>query len=216
MYNHIIDLTHPVNEHMTVYPGTFGPKIESLANVKEHGYAELKVTMVLHTGTHIDAPCHILNGTKTLSDFSIAQFCGAAVVVDCRGLEKIDVSVLEANRDLISGADFVIFRTGWQEKWNTEAYLGNCPIPTREAAHWLASMKLKAVGMDSFSVDPVIAADEVGNNLQNHEILLGAEVLLLENLTNLDKLPAGKFQLFCFPLKIDKADGSPVRAVAMF
>ena len=61
-----IDLTHVLNEEVSVYPDTIGPKMEQLNTVLEHGYAELQINMVLHSGTHIDAPSHIINNGRTI------------------------------------------------------------------------------------------------------------------------------------------------------
>lgn len=71
-------------------------------------------------------------------------------------------------------------------------------------------MDLKGVGMDTISADPADAAD-----LPVHNILLGAGMVLVKNLTNLEAVPAPSFLFAGFPLKIRDADGSPVRAVAI-
>ena len=80
---------------------------------------------------------------------------------------------------------------------------------TTEAAKWLSGFDLKAVGFDYVSVDAMDASE-----LPNHRILLSKEILIIENLTDLDKLPETKFDFFAIPLKIENADGSPVRAFA--
>ena len=216
MQNKIIDLSHLLNENITVYPDTVGPKFESINNVPEHGFAELQVTMVLHSGTHIDAPCHILHGTKSLSDYPVDKFMGPAIVIPCQGKEEINVAFLETYKSKIAEVDFVIFYTGWQNKWNSEAYFDNCPSLTREAATWLTNFHLKGIGLDAFSIDPIISAHIVTQeNLPNHYILLGNDMILIENLTNLDQLPTEPFMFQCLPLNIEDADGSPVRAIAI-
>ena len=216
MQSKIIDLSHLLNDNATVYPDTVGPKFESINNVAEHGFAEMQVTMVLHSGTHIDAPCHILANTKTLSDFPIEKFIGTAMVIDCRDEKEISLDLLKTYEQTIVQAEFVLFYTGWQHKWNTDAYFDDCPALTIEAATWLTGFKLKGIGIDAFSVDPIISAHIVTEEtLPNHYILLGADIILIENLTNLDLLPAGIFDFQCLPIHIEHADGSPVRAIAM-
>ncbi|MBA2612587.1 MAG: cyclase family protein [Bacteroidetes bacterium] len=211
-----IDLTHLINEKMTVYPDTVGPKIEVLNWVEEHGFAELKIDMVLHTGTHIDAPCHILKDTKSLDQFPIEKFMGNAIVIPCQKEKEITVEFLKKFEEKIKQVDFVLFFTGWQFKWNTKHYFDDCPTPNAEAANWLANCKLKGIGFDAFSVDKIVSAHIVTpENLPNHYILLAKDFLLIENLTNLDKLPEGIFSFQCLPLNIEAADGSPVRAIAM-
>lgn len=215
MQTKIIDLTHLLNENATVYPDTVGPKFEPVNTVAEHGFAEMQVTMVLHSGTHIDAPCHILANTKTLSDYPVDKFIGPAVVVPCQGKKEISLEYLKKFEDKIARVDFILFFTGWQYKWNSEAYYEDCPALTTEAAKWLTTFKLKGIGLDAFSIDSIISANVVTyETLPNHYILLGAEIILIENLTNLDKLPDDIFTFQCLPLNIEHADGSPVRAVA--
>lgn len=216
MQTKLIDLTQVLNENIVVYPDTIGPKFEVLNSVEKSGFAELKMTMVLHSGTHIDAPSHILKNAKSLDQFPVDKFTGRAIVIPCQDKEAIGLKYLQTFEDKIAQIDFVLFFTGWQNKWNTKDYFDDSPIPTREAAMWLTKFNLKGIGYDAFSVDKVISADRITEeNLPNHHILLGKEIILIENLTNLDKLPDHVFSFQCLPLKIEHADGSPVRAIAM-
>src|ERR1700751_4766886 len=107
MQNKIIDLSHLLNDHITTYPDTVGPKFEILNTVEEHGYAELKATMVLHYGKHIDAPCHILKDTKSIDQFPIDKFIGNAIVIDCQNQKEISVEFLQAFQEKISQVDFI-------------------------------------------------------------------------------------------------------------
>ena len=97
----------------------------------------------------------------------------------------------------------------------TKEYFDDCPVPTQEAATWLTKFKLNGIGCDAFSMDKIVSADKVTpENLPNHYIFLKKEILLIENLTNLEKIPKGYFTFQCFPIKVENADGSPVRAIA--
>ncbi|MFO7810353.1 MAG: cyclase family protein, partial [Candidatus Delongbacteria bacterium] len=177
--------------------------------VEKDGFAELLFTMVTHTGTHIDAPCHIIKGTRSLSDFSLGKFAGPAIIIDCEGKEKISLELLQSREKDINEAEFVLFRSGWSRKWSEKDYFGKYPVLKPEAAEWLSCFKLKAVGFDYVSID---AMDEPG--MPNHKMFLSKEILIIENLTDLDKLPETKFDFYAIPLKIENADGSPVRAFA--
>ena len=212
----LVDLTQLLNEDITVYPDTVGPKFEVLNTVEKHGFAELRMTMVFHSGTHIDAPCHILKDTKSLDHFPLEKFIGKAMVIPCQDREEISLEYLKSFENQIARVDFILFFTGWQYKWNTPHYFEDCPVPTPEAARFLATFNLKGIGFDAFSVDKVISAEKVTQEtLPNHYILLAKEILLIENLTNLDKLPDTFFTFQCLPLKVEHADGSPIRAVAI-
>jgi len=199
-----------------VYPDTVAPVIEKLNTVERDGFAELKVSMVLHSGTHIDAPSHIIQGAKSLDQFPVDKFIGSAIVIPCTDRSEITLDLLSSYESQIAEVDFVLFYTGWQHKWSTPAYLESSPVPTEASALWLTQFNLKGIGVDSFSIDRVISANDVApETLPNHQILLGRDILLIENLANLDKLPAGPFQFQCLPIHIEHADGSPVRAVAL-
>ncbi len=212
----LIDLTHLLNENIVAYPDTIGPKFETLNTVEKSGFAELKATMVLHSGTHVDAPSHMLKKAKSLDQFPIDKFVGTAIVIPCIDKNEIDLRYLQTFEDKIAQTDFILFFTGWQYKWNTEKYFDDSPIPTGEAARWLTQFNLKGIGYDAFSVDKVVSAEKITEeNMPNHHILLGEEIILIENLTNLDKLPRHAFSFQCLPLKVEHADGSPVRAIAV-
>jgi kynurenine formamidase len=216
MQKKIIDLTHLLNENITVYPDTIAPQFEIMNTIENDGFAEMKVNMVLHSGTHIDAPCHILQGTKSLELFPLDKFIGSAIVIPCQDRDEIDLKYLKTYQSLISQIDFILFFTGWQYKWKTKDYFDDCPTLTDEAVRWLTQYPLKGIGFDSFSVDKIDSAEKVSpSTLPNHHILLAKEILLIENLCNLDKLPDGIFTFQCVPLKIENGDGSPIRAIAL-
>lgn len=215
MHKKIVDLTHLLNEDITVYPGTPAPKFTEIARVGEEGYAEMKAELVLHVGTHIDAPNHVIQDGKSLDQFLPEKFTGPAMVINCVGRKDIDLAFLKQFERQLMTCDFILLYTGWQHKWKTDGYFEDCPVLTSESANWLLKFNLKGVGLDAFSVDPVIEAEKVSpETLPFHHLFLGKEILLIENLTNLDLLPSSPFLFQCFPLRIEKADGSPVRALA--
>ena len=208
----IIDLTHTIHPDITVYPGTPKPVFDKANTIKNNGFAEMKLTMVTHTGTHIDAPSHILEGKKSLDDFPVDHFFGKAIVIHCADLENalITFDFIKTSEDRIRDVDFVLFHSGWSEKWMTDAYFEGFPVLTSEAAKYLTQFHLKGIGLDCISIDRM--TDE---GLPNHHIVLGKDILIIENLANLDRLPETGFIFQCLPMKIKDADGAPVRAVAI-
>ncbi len=205
----MIDLTHTLNNNISIYPGTMGPVIEPSAIISENGYAELSLSMRTHAGTHIDAPCHIVPKTKSLDELPIEKFIGKGVVIDCTNNNSISLDLLKLMEHQIKQSEFILFYTAWQYKWETASYLDDFPTLTIKAIEYLLNFNIKAVGFD------VISADKMGSTkLPNHNLLLKNEVLIIENLTNLNKLIGKEFELNCIPLKIEGADGSPVRAFA--
>lgn len=205
-----LDLTYYIEENMPVYPQTEGPKIKEICTMEAHGFREKLVELYSHTGTHMDAPAHMLDKGKSLDDYEIDQFLGRALVLEINGKE-ITRDDLWGYRDLLKKVDFVLFKTGWCKKWGQDSYFNNFPTLTLEAAKFLTDLSLKGVGVDAISVDPVDQSEFLV-----HKVLLNASMVLIENL-NLDKTEnEDEFLLTVLPLKIKKADGSPIRAVALY
>lgn len=206
----IIDLSHRIEPGMPVYPGTEGPVFEHPFDLARDGFVEMRISMMSHTGTHMDAPAHILDRGKTLDRMPISAFYGQGVCIDVKAEQKeIAAQDLTAYEDMIKTADFVLFRTGWSRLWGTAGYFERYPVLSPEAAHRLSELGLKGVGFDTISAD-----GPADTSFLIHGILLGKDMIILENLANLDLLPRAGFSIACFPLHFSGADGSPVRAVA--
>ena len=207
----VIDLSHEIRPGMPVYPGTEPPKFEYGTTIARDGFVEKKITMFSHTGTHIDAPGHILEKGATLDSFEAGHFIGPAILIPASvNGETIGRAILEPYEERIRRARFVILKTGWSSRWGTESYFSKYPVLEHDAAEWLAKFDLAAVGIDAISIDP---ADSL--YLPNHRIFMKRNICILENLTALEAVLADKFTLSCLPLKIQDADGSPIRAIAI-
>lgn len=197
---------------MPVFPGTPNPEILPIACLKEEGYVEHLLSVSTHTGTHVDAPAHILPQGKTVGTLPCEAFWGAACVLDCRRVRdgRITPEFLHQFDCLANPVDFVLLYTSWDRFWGKEGYFSGFPVLTPEAAHWLARLPLKGVGVDTPSVDPVDSLD-----LAAHHALLEKEILIIENLANLHELPDEGWSFCCLPLPLEHGDGSPVRAVGL-
>ena len=207
----VVDLTHPISQDMPVYPGTEPPVIVTACTVAEDGFLERKIALFSHTGTHVDAPAHLIEGGRSLDAFPVDRYHGPAVVVDAAGAGGTTIAMRDLRPRLadIEQADFLLIRTGWSRFWGTDRYFADYPVLSIEAAEALAGLGLKGVGFDAISADPIESTD-----LPVHRVLMQAEMLIIENLTGLEQLPEGPFLFSCFPLALEDADGSPVRAVA--
>ncbi|MDC7219119.1 MAG: cyclase family protein [Spirochaetales bacterium] len=209
----IIDLSHPIMEDMPVYPGTETPQIREACTLDKDGFREKLLTMFSHTGTHMDAPCHILKEAPALDDLPIDNFTGKAFVLNAdlgTGGVVEEKVILEAS-EAISQAEFLLVHTGWSRYWGREEYYGKFPVLSEAAARALAALGLKGIGFDCISADSMDAP-----KLPNHRIFLGAGMVIIENLCRLEELPQEGAEFFAFPLKIKEADGSPVRAVGRY
>ncbi|ADD69116.1 cyclase family protein [Denitrovibrio acetiphilus DSM 12809] len=206
----MIDLTHMIKEGMPVYPGTLSPEIKVETTIASEGFEERLITIFSHTGTHMDAPSHILDGRRSLSDFDISDFAGHAVMIDVRGMDTVSASYIRSYEKELRGAHFAVLFSGWSSKWGEQSYFENYPVLEADAAGVLAASGVKGVAVDMISVDPV---DTV--TFENHKIFLNRNMIIVENLTNLHLLEGKEFVLNCIPLRIEYGDGSPVRAFAM-
>lgn len=197
---------------MPVYPGTEPPVLRQANTVERDGFAETVIHMWSHTGTHVDAPAHMVAGAPTLDQMGVDRFVGRACVIDVSGAAggEIEASDLERHADLVSGCDFVLLHTGWARYWGEERYYSGFPVLSGAATRWLIGRSLKGIGLDAISIDAVGAT-----RFANHLECFGAGLILVENLTGLDALVGRRFTLSCLPLALPDADGSPVRAVAL-
>lgn len=211
IYMQIIDLSHEIHEGMTVFGDTEKPEINRKHTVEKDGFQLHELKINSHTGTHVDAPAHMIAGRKYLDDFSLDQFTGKGLVikVDQFANAEIPLSFLKKYEAQIQETEFLIFNSGWYKKWQIPEYQLNYPVLSKESARWLTQFKLKGIGLDVISIDPTDSQD-----VPLHHIILGANFLIIENLTNLDALPETDFQFQCFPLNISQADGSTSRVVA--
>ncbi|MHA5219488.1 cyclase family protein [Dysosmobacter sp. Phy] len=208
----IIDLTHTITSEMPVYPGTVPPVLESAGTLANRGWRETRLAISSHSGTHMDAPAHILADGSTLDQLPPSQFYGRAVALDVTHLEGgvITADYLRAQNGTLRTADFALFYTGWEQRWNTEAFFEDTfPVLDAEAAKYLVSCGLKGVGTDAFGVDRLASGD-----LAAHKILLRGGLVILENLCLKKVVGRTDFMLMALPLKYEHADGAPVRAVA--
>lgn len=197
----IIDLSYPINQNTPVFPG--GPPVEVKRNttIEKDGYEDHLLQIETHIGTHIDAPSHMVSGGKNLDEISIEQFVGQGVYVDVRN--EFDLAVIKKVK--IEEDSIVLFHTGMSGTWGKPEYFTNNPQMNKELAHYLVKRKVKMVGADACSVDrepyPI------------HKILLGNNILLIENLTNVEVLKGKNFNVYALPLKL-QVDGSPARVIA--
>ena len=211
----VIDLTHIVREDMPVYPGTEKPRFIPANSYEKDGFKETLLQMYTHTGTHMDPPAHLYPDRKTLDQFPASQFLGRALVIDCRDLEEgepITMAQLRPYGDKVDQADFLLFNLGWDQRWGTEAYFGDYPCVDEEVLDRIIRGGYKGIGFDVIGLDPI--ADE---NLTRHKKLFAScDTVNIENLKNLHLCGRDLFWFSCYPLNLEKADGSPVRAVAWF
>jgi kynurenine formamidase len=166
--------------------------------------------MSSHQGTHADAMSHFLQDGKRIDEMPLSWFYGPARIVKIpkEAREEITAADLFKHQAFLRPASRVILNTGWHREYGTERFFEDYPSLTKEAAEYLASRKLRLLGMDlptpgreSYDIHHALMAKEV-------------ETVLIESLANLDAVPES-FTFIGFPLHFAGGDGSPIRAVAL-
>jgi arylformamidase len=213
----LIDLSHTIENGLVTYKGLPAPIICDYLSREDSKkrYAEGtefqigKIEMVANTGTYIDCPFHRFANGKDLSEVGLESFTDLdAILITVPFSETLEITEGHLkNQDIRNKA--VLIHTGWDSNWNTERYYDNHPYLTEGAAKYLRANNVKLVGIDSHNIDSTL-----GKTRPVHTILLGAEILIVEHLCNLNLLPKDGFTFSAIPPKFKGVGTFPVRAMA--
>jgi len=209
-----IDLTLTLSKSIPNFPGSPKPQFILWSDIKNDGYNLELLFFSSHTGTHIDAPYHFIKDGLKIHQISLDRLIGKAILIKLKkskneSISKLDIISFEKKNGKISDNSSIFFFTGWQKNLNKSNYFTENPGLAISAAKYLALKKINLVGIDSPSID--IGMDE---SYSAHHILSKNNILIVENLSNLNKIPSKEFNFTILPLKIKDATGSPVRAIA--
>ncbi len=205
----IYDISIPIKNGMTVYPGNAETVIEKASDIDSGASSNLsKITIGSHNGTHLDAPLHASSGAKSIVDLPIEHFIGKAYVYDFSHIEKGDaimISDFERSRKPLRD-EAVFIKTsnslrGYGEFFSDFVYLDG------DTADYLADIGIKLFAIDYLSVKQKGSSDN-----RPHTSLLNREIPILEGV-NLNEISEGIYDFVALPLKIDGCDGSPTRAI---
>ena len=230
----VIDLTYSFDEHTIYWPSAKPFQLETVSFAKTaagYWYAANNICLAEHGGTHMAAPIHFAEGKRAADEVPVQQLIGPAVVIDVRAqaakdadyrLSVADLEAWEKQHGRIPKGALVLMLSGWGERWpDKKRYLGtdqpgdvehlHFPGFSREAAEFLVSQRdIDAIGVDTPSMDYGPSKDFIV-----HQIINGADKPGLENVANLDKLPATGATLIALPMKIAKGSGGPARIIAL-
>ena len=215
---HIVDLSQPVSSGMQVFPGDPAVSSQEVATNAADGFQVAELHLGTHTGTHVDAPLHTIDGGKAVDELHLATLCGPARIVRVPRAEPrsmIKLSTVASQLEGLTPGTIVLFHTGWSEHFNTPAYLEHPHLDPDIATH-LLERGVAVIGVDTLNPDPTPAAETDGPvHLPVHQHILGAGGAIVENLTNLVAVTWSNPVFAALPLRLIGLDGSPVRAVAM-
>lgn len=215
LFNKAVDLTHELHNGMPVYPGDPSPSFVSYATLEKEGVNLTKLILGSHTGTHIDAPRHFIPDGIGIDQISPNKLVGEAYIADMSsktigsGITGQDLRETLGAR--VGEDDIVVIYTGCSEHWDDESMRRNYTYLTGDAAGYLVSKKIRAVGIDFLSVEKFNASAPVA-----HKSLLGNGIFIIESLSRATKQFVGKrILMMCLPIKLRNGDGAPSRIIAV-
>ena len=196
---------------MPIFPGLPQPSFRPIAKVEEDGYAMSEYQLLNHIGTHVDAPAHQIAGGDTLDEIGLERLVTDAITIDVSAREPgpLGTEELAPHLDRIRAGDIVFLYSNNARNWGTEAYWTGWSYPDANAARALIDRGISAIGFDGPSADPVEST-----TFDLHRIWLGAGRMIIENATNLDRLPE-RASVVVAPLKVRDANGAPARIFAL-
>lgn len=204
----IYDITLTISPDLVVWPEDPPIELYRVSKIEDGADSNVsRVNMSVHTGTHIDAPSHFIEGGETVENIPIDLLTGRCYVLHLPDVDVITRDMVE-NSPIPPRTKRVLFRTRNSELWATNPtdfqkdYVALAP----DAAEYMIKRGVKLVGVDYLSVAPF---DDL---VPTHKTLLGSGIVIVEGL-NLSEVSQGRYTLYCLPLKLSGSDGAPARAI---
>ncbi len=205
----IYDVSVPLSSRTPKYPGDPEIKITQLQNLLSGDSANLSaINFGAHSGTHVDAPAHFIQGATRVDSLSLDVLVGEVLLVEVpSSVSAIDAALI-MSLDL-AGTRRVLFKTRNSDFWNETEFHSDYTAIDPGAGQKLVELGVELIGIDYLSIEKFGSA-----NFETHHILLERGVVIIEGL-DLSKVPAGRYELICLPLKLAEGagDGAPARAI---
>lgn len=210
-----LDLTLTISTSIPTFPDSPKPQFILWSTLKDDEYNLELLFLSSHTGTHLDAPYHFVKNGIKIHQIPLYRLVGNGILIKIRkgknqSITKNDLILFERKHGNIPKNSSIFFYTEWQKNLNSNYYFINNPGLSESAATYLVSKKINLVGIDSPSID--LGQDKI---FKVHKILAKNNILIVENLSNLNKISSKQFDFVILPLKLKDATGSPVRAIAI-
>lgn len=202
-----IDVSVPIHSGMVHWPDNPPIEIERVQDMTKGDIANVsKLSMGVHTGTHMDAPLHFFEGGRSIDTMPLSATLGRARIIEISDTESIKPDELKPYN--IQLGERVLFKTiNSTQNWKTNEFVKNFVYISHEAAQYLAKLQVQVVGVDYLSVGGYSK-----DGPETHHALLGAGIWIIEGL-NLSQVKAGPYDLICLPLKMVGSEGAPARAI---
>jgi arylformamidase len=198
----IHDISVPIRARMPVYDGNPGVELERASSIADGDPANVsKLTFGVHTGTHVDAPLHFIDGAPGAEGLPLDALVGPAVVVDATGVDALGEAELEG-LGIPAGAERVLLKTRNSELWNRDDFTRDFLRLDGSGARFVVARGIRTIGIDYLSI----------GDHEAHRELLGAGLVPVEGL-DLRGVEPGEYTFICLPLDIVGSDGGPARAI---
>lgn len=215
----LIDLTHILDDKVCIWDGGCGFHHQIVMDYHEGDFRIMKFEISAGVGTHMDSPGHCFPSGRTIEQIEISELCRQAFVIDVSlsadETYLVGISeVLEFEKKFgkIEKESIVFFYTGWDRHWHDASqYRNNYQFPSisKEVAQMLLERQVAGVGIDTLSPDLPNSQYIV------HQLFLGQDKIILENVANLKKMPPIGAYILALPPKIRGATEAPIRLVGM-
>jgi len=202
----IIDISLPLNNNTPVYPANVPLSVHTHHEMPEYATKLSSIIFGSHTGTHIDAPAHAVEGGLTLDKLPLTNFLGICRVLDfSKNTDEAITKEMLQSKNIKTG-ERILLKTrnsvrGFKEFYDDYVYVDG------DAADYLASLDVLLVGIDSLSIKKRGGPDQ-----RPHTSLLKKNIPILEGLT-MPSVVEGEYELICLSLNFTDIEGSPARAV---
>ncbi len=213
----VVDLSHSISEKTQIYPGDPEPKLSIHSTIERDGFNLLNVQMGSQTGTHVDAPFHFDEKRERIDELPLERFIGRGLLIDVRGLQPRTEITLEMIQIQIARAqpgDIALIHTGWSTHFGTDEYFSH-PYLSAKACQGLLDAGVLVIGIDAINIDETPDASHPGVGFPVHHLIAERAGVICENMTNLAEIDFADPVISLLPIKLQSADGAPVRAVAM-
>lgn len=210
----IIDLTMDIASGMKTCKTAWHSdvKVEVMGSIQEVGRNTRRIVVGSHSGTHMDAPLHFIEGGIGIDQLNLEVMCGDVNILDlsyCGPRTVVTPDMLDEN--LLS--ERILLKYGWYTMWETAEYYEGFPILSIEAAEKIVHAGVKFIAMDTPSPDSARAIQEKDDS-PVHKYFFEHNVIIVEYLTNTDAINRDKqYEIFALPLKVAGSDGAPCRVI---
>lgn len=207
----IYDISIPLTDGIPIYPGDPELQIQDWRSLSNGDSANVSMVQFgVHTGTHVDAPAHFIEGASRVEAMPLEVLMGESEVIEVP-LEQQSINLAFVREHCANGVTRVLFKTRNSSLWSNSpsSFVRDYTYLEPDAAQHLVQQGVRLVGTDYLSIEKFKTAEH-----PTHLALLSKGVVIVEGL-NLSDVPPGKYELICLPLRISggKGDGAPARAV---